>query len=154
KQSTQRLLAADSQAEYVASPESDRGYLLFLRDTTLFAQPFDARKLALSGEALPVAAGIASQPFRITEAGGTRGYFSVSANGALIYRSGGSNDQQLTWLDRQGNTVGTIGEPGIYSEIDLSPDGKHVAAVRGGDIWIIDLERNVTNRFTLDAADN
>lgn len=154
KQNTERLLTADSQAEYVASPDGNRGYLLFLRESTLFAQPFESRKPALSGEAFPVAAAVARQPFRLNEAGGTRGYFSASASGALVYRSGGSNDQQLTWLDRQGKTLGSVGEPGVYSEIGLSPDGKRVAAVRNGDIWIIDLERNVTTRFTLDAADN
>jgi hypothetical protein len=60
----------------------------------------------------------------------------------------------LTWLDRQGKSLGTVGEAGGYSEIDLSPDEKRLAAVRNGDIWIIELDRNVTTRFTFDAANN
>jgi hypothetical protein len=45
---TRRLFAAQSNAQY-APP----GYLLFGREGTLMAQPFDTGKLALNGEPFP-----------------------------------------------------------------------------------------------------
>ena len=149
------MLATSSQAGFVPSPDGQAGYVLFLRDSTLFAQPFDVRKLALAGEAFQVASPVGSNPVGRREGDvGVLGFFSASANGVLIYRSGSSSQAQLTWLDRGGKLLGNVGEPGRYSEIDLSPDGKRVAAVRNGDIWIIELDRNVSTRFTFDGAGN
>jgi len=156
EQSTQRLLPATSQVLFAPSPsDRNRGHILFLRDNTLYAQPFDAAKLTLTGDAAaiesPVGAGV---PGAVEEQSNTTGFFSVSPNGVLAFRGGSASQQQLTWLDRQGKSLGTAGEEGSYSEIDLSPDEKRLAAVRNGDIWIIDLDRSVTTRFTFDAANN
>ena len=156
KQNTQRLLSTTSQGVFAPSPaDRNRGHILFLRDNDLYAQPFNASKLALTGEAIsvisPVGAGARGEGGADAH---TLGFFSASANGVLAYRPGSTIQQQLTWLDRNGKPLGTVGDAGLYSEIDLSPGGKRLAAVRNGDIWIIDLDRNVTTRFTLDAANN
>jgi Tol biopolymer transport system component len=62
----------------------------------------------------------------------------------------------MAWFDRQGKQVETVGSPGNYRGIDLAPDGKRVAAHRhdgnGGDIWVTDLSRSTTSRFTFDAS--
>jgi serine/threonine protein kinase len=143
-----RLVGADSAAVYDALS----GHLLFVRQGTLFAQPFDPKALALTGESFPiaervetaVAAGIAA--------------FSVSNNGILAYGvgAGSAAGQQMAWFDRQGKQVETVGSPGNYRGIDLAPDGKRVAAHRhdgnGGDIWVTDLSRSTTSRFTFDAS--
>src|SRR5262245_50581939 len=52
-----RLLAIDSNAVYAPSLSGDSqvGYLLFLREGALLAQPFDTRQMKLSGEAFPIA---------------------------------------------------------------------------------------------------
>lgn len=149
-----RLFAADSKAVY-ASP----GYVLFIRQQTLFAQPFDARTLAPGGDPIPVVDNVAAD----TPLGG----FSVSDVGVLIYRnsaggSGGQSDAALLWLDRSGNQGGgptgvmLSGPGGIttgrYVGIDLSPDGTRVAFHRhegtGGDIWIGDVARDTAVRLT------
>jgi len=87
------------------------------------------------------------------------GWFSVSANGVLVYRSGASAvDQtaQLTWQDREGKQLGTIGQAANYSGgVELSPDGSRVAAEEmdasgNHDIWIRDTARGVPTRFTFD----
>ncbi len=86
------------------------------------------------------------------------GGFSVSAAGRVAYRAGGSERRQLTWYERDGKPVGMAGEPddtnAQYPE--LSPDGRRVAvtrAVQGNfDVWLIDLVRGGTTRFTFDAA--
>ena len=62
----------------------------------------------------------------------------------------------MTWVDRQGKAIGTIAPVGNYRGLDLSPDGKRVAAHRhegnGGDVWVTDTDRGVTSRFTFDAS--
>ena len=142
-----RLVAADSQAMY-ARP----GHLLFVRQGTLFAQPFDVDRLKLSGEAAPVAerVGFNSQ-------NGNAAY-SVSDTGVLVYRTGTGNvnTSQLTWFDRTGKTLSTVGAPADYRGIELAPDARRVAVhphelVGGGDIWLRDLARETTTRLTFGA---
>ncbi|MBI4479181.1 MAG: protein kinase [Acidobacteria bacterium] len=143
------LLHALSFAEY-ARP----GYLLFQRDGTLMAQPFDADSLELKGDAFPVVENV-----QINASNG-RVAVSVSENGVLAYRSGGGLNTQLVWLDRSGKELGRVGEPGGIISPKLSPDGKQVAITRStgsgspDDIWVFDLARNTQTRLTFDAADD
>lgn len=129
-----------------------QGRLLFLRETTLMAQPFDARALALTGEPVPLAEQIQ------TVGGPPLGIFSASDNGVLVYQTGTAGGMpQLTWFDRSGKPVGVIGDRGNYGDIELSPDRKAatVSLIEGGqshDIWIVDLARGVRSRFTFDPA--
>jgi eukaryotic-like serine/threonine-protein kinase len=80
QQETRRLLATNFPAAYAPVPDSSAGHILFLRENTLMAQPFDAAKLAVAGEAVPVAESVATS--------NERGVFAVSATGTLIYRTG------------------------------------------------------------------
>jgi Tol biopolymer transport system component len=70
----------------------------------------------------------------------------------------GAIDGRLTWLDRQGKTVGTVGEPGVYRTLAISPDGKRVAVERtdpqtqNKDIWLFDAAGGAGTRFTSDPA--
>jgi serine/threonine protein kinase len=144
---SKRLASADAAA--VVSPS---GFLLFLRQTTLFAQAFDFKRQELSGN-----------PFRVAEqlafdAGTAAPGFSATS-GIVAYRTGSAGvRRQLTWLDRSGKSVGTIGAPDEagLNNVELSPDGKRVAvnrAVTGNrDIWLIDAARGVPTPFTFDAA--
>ena len=81
---------------------------------------------------------------------------SVSATGLVAYRTGAASRRQLTWFDRAGRTLGTMGAPdeNNLSSPNLSPDGRRVAVSRtvqgNQDIWLIDGTR--TSRFTFDAA--
>ena len=129
----------------------DKGYVLFLREGTLMAQPVDGRTVEVAGEAFPIAEQVGasiSNPF-----------FSVSANGVLVHRSGGlGGNNQLVWSDREGKSVGAVGPPGLYTDLALSPDGRRVAAGKRDplsgnlDIWLIDVEHGVPGRFTFDPA--
>jgi len=122
------------------------GYLLFARDTTVMAQPFDASKLQFAGEPVPVLENVAMNT------GTGRLAFSVSENGTLVYKTGSGTVNQLSWFDRQGKEIAKVGPPGEYSDVVLSPDGKRAVAERidsgNRDIWMIDLERGVPTRFT------
>ncbi len=146
-----RLVATDSSAAF-AGPATGRGYLLFLRERALMAQRFDPGKLELSGEAFPVA-----EPVGV-ETGFWRARFSVSESGVLVYDSSGGGNRQLVWMDHGGKRLETVGALGAYWQLDLSPDGRRVAAMRSdpqtgdSDIWLFDVARAASSRFTFHPA--
>jgi eukaryotic-like serine/threonine-protein kinase len=133
-----RLVTTDTSATYAS------GFLLWVRGTTLMAQPFDPVKLKLTGEPAPVADPVGKSA--------TTGRMNVAAsnNGLLLYSASGSN--QLTWLDRMGKPQGTLGEPNDYVIFRIAPDGRRVAAAVGNptraDLWLLDVQRGVSSRFT------
>jgi eukaryotic-like serine/threonine-protein kinase len=137
------LLQAESSVSYAS------GHLLFASGDTLMAQPFDADARQLKGDAFPLAEHVEPEGSRYVSA-------SVSENGTLVYARGGSLLSQLTWYDRAGQSLGTLGEAAEYINLALSPDGSRVAvAKRTGspenrDIWIIDTARNISSRLTDD----
>jgi Tol biopolymer transport system component/tRNA A-37 threonylcarbamoyl transferase component Bud32 len=146
-QSRERLVATTFGASWAPSASGTGGHLFFLRDGTLMAQPFDAGRLKLTGEPVPVAERVGALIFN--------GFFSISANGALAYRTGvSSGNRQLAWFDRQGKQPATAFEPGPYLDLSLSPDGTRAAILRGStanaDFWLHDFTRGVSTRFTFD----
>jgi len=151
QQSTERLLAGDRQAYYAALPGSRTGHLIFMRGSTLMAQPFDPAAMKLSGEPAAIADQVDSYAPR------NGGLFSVSNTGTLAYRVGTGPQTALTWFDAQGKPAGTVGDPGDYYNPAISPDGSRVAVGLGGsaaqrDIWILDVARGTSTRFTFDPA--
>jgi dipeptidyl aminopeptidase/acylaminoacyl peptidase len=127
--------------------------LVYLREKTLMAQPFDAGKLETAGDAVPIA-----EPVEY-DLGYNRAVFTASQNGVLIYQSSGAlSGLQLEWFDRTGASLGTVGPPGDYGGVVLSPDGKQMAFdvydYQSGarDIWIYDLARELKTRFTFDPS--
>ncbi len=130
-----RLPLASTNAQY------SEGYLLFSRDGDLVSQKFDLARLELSGATLPVVRQIQYHTFFHD------GAFTVSTNGTLVYGTAGTGvNSQMTWLDRTGTTIGTLGEPGLLLRQSISPDGKRVAVgIAPSDtrekIWIYDVER-------------
>ena len=133
-----RLVNVDFNAVYAS------GYLLWMRGTTLVAQPFDPIHLKLSGDPRPVADPVGRSAIT------GRVNVSASIHGLLLYSTSGSN--QLTWLDRGGKPLGTLAEPNDYVIFRISPNGHRVAAAIGGptraDLWLLDIARNVATRFT------
>ena len=124
------------------------GYLLFLRGATLMAQPFDEKRLIVTANPVPVAQRVQRQgaipPYRL---------FSASQNGVLAYQVE-TEAATLAWVDRRGQTLGTIGERANYRGIALSHDETRVAAVIGEppNIFIIDLSNGVPMQLTFDRA--
>jgi eukaryotic-like serine/threonine-protein kinase len=151
QQDSRLLLATSAAAVYTPAENREHGYLLFLRDSTLMAQPFDAAGLVLAGEPAPVPG---AERIGTTNYG--YGRFTTSSNGALAYMIGAEGGStKLTWFDRQGKTLETIGQPGSYNTLALSPDGTRVAAERqdgtGTDLWLIESKSGGKNdRFTFD----
>jgi serine/threonine protein kinase len=143
---SRRLLDAESGAMYAPS-----GYLLFLRQGTLFAQEFDLDRLQLTGNPFTVADQLAVVDFSAA--------VSVSAAGPIVYRTGAAGDQrQFVWFDRSGRETGRVGDPGrSFFGPALSHDGRRLAFFRLGgnpDVWLLDVERGVSSRFTSDPGDD
>ena len=145
-----KLILDNNSAAVYAS-----GYIFFVKDTNLVAQPFDPDHLAVSGNPVPVAPKVEYSEAK------SQGNFSVSDNGALIYRSAYSIPDRLVWLDRNGKQVGTLGEPGTYGLPRLSPDGRKLVIPRADpaeapktDLWMVDVERGIFSRLTFHPAAN
>ncbi len=119
------------------------GFLLYLRNNTLLAHRWNLETLQFEGEPVAIAADVRS-------GANTRNAFSVSLNGVLAYRGGGSDNLEVNAYTRDGKPDGTVLEPGQYGSITLSPDGKLLVVSRGTnedrDLWLKDLSSGV---FTL-----
>jgi dipeptidyl aminopeptidase/acylaminoacyl peptidase len=145
---TVTLFEAESSAAYA------EGHLLFVRDGTLMAQPFDPDSRRLSASAFPIAADVAWEGSRYAS-------FSVSKTGALVYGHGATAPlTQLVWMDRTGKVLSSVGEPAQYLSYDLSPDGTKIAvayyasANADRDIWIVDTVRGTRIRLTFDPGED
>ncbi|MDZ4797717.1 MAG: hypothetical protein SGI92_06110, partial [Bryobacteraceae bacterium] len=99
-----RLLGDANSPGYAMGPTGE-GYLLFLRQGTLLAQRLDAERGVLTGEAFPVAEKVGTNSIL------GRARYSVAGTGLLTYDSGSRNTFQLTWVDRAGAVLETVGEP-------------------------------------------
>lgn len=128
------------------------GHVIFLRDGALMAQPFDVDRRQLTGDAFTV-------EDKFAPPAGLTWSFSVSLTGVLVYRASmtgatATTNLELAWRDRKGTRLTTAGAEAEYQGPELSPDGKFVAFARGSpaDIWTLDIEKNVSSKWTTDPA--
>jgi Tol biopolymer transport system component len=140
---TRKLIPASSQAEFTA------GHLIFMRGVTLMAQPFDASKLRLNGDAFTV-----DQEVGMV-AVSNRGRFTSASNGTILYQSGSIGRTAVTWVDRAGKEIGILDDTSFYQDLALSPDGKSLAATRRDPktlligLWLGDMSRGVMSPLAL-----
>jgi serine/threonine protein kinase len=149
--SSERTLLITADTGNVAYAQ---GHLLFVREATLLARPFDPDQLMFIGEAVPVA-----EQLQVLGSPAV-GVFAVSETGILAYQTGtGGTDTELTWFDRAGKRLGVLGEPGPYMDVELSATAKHATVSmidrtrRTRDIWLFDVARNLRTRFTFEPGD-
>jgi eukaryotic-like serine/threonine-protein kinase len=152
-QSTERLIGSDSDPHYVRASNSAGGFLVFLREGSLLAQPFDGLKLA--GDVIPIAEDVGTL--------GTYGWVSVSNTGMMAYRTGNAIGPtvDLLWFDRTGKRLGQLGLHLNYigAGVQLSPDGKRVVVTQteGGLVpnmlavrqraWTAEVARGIFSRL-------
>jgi eukaryotic-like serine/threonine-protein kinase len=123
---------------------SPSGHIVYVDGATgdsisIWALPFSLGTLQATGK-----------PFPIAQRGSSP---QVSNTGTLVYTDAPSNRQQLTWVDRSGTSLSTLGEEQRMNSLSLSPDGHKLAvevAEADSDIWIYDVDRGIKSRLTAD----
>ena len=137
-----RVAAGISRAEYVPP-----GWLLFVRESTLVAQRFDATSGKVSGDAIPIEDGLTLSNIGLAE-------FSVSRDGVLALRTGAAPTELFGTFDLKGERDAATFESGYLGHPVFSPDGRWLAFDQttgqgaNTDIWLRDLKRGVSSRFT------
>ena len=141
----QVVIEGASSARYATS-----GHLLFVRESILYAVPFDVDSLTTRGTPVQVLRGVNGD----TTTGAS--HVAIAENGTIAYASGTAlaAANRLVWVDRQGKTQ-PIGLPqGLYFDPRISPDGTHVAVTwqtltaGNSEIWVSDLTRNTFTRLS------
>ena len=150
-----KIAGIDSPASVVVGPSESNGaygagHVFFKRGNALMARALDPKTFAPAGDPTQVAEPISA------DAGSFFASFAVSPQGTLLYTRGTARPALLTWLDRKGVSPGTVGAPGQYTNVTMSPDGKRLAvSLTAGspanrDIWIVDLPGGAMTRLTTD----
>jgi serine/threonine protein kinase len=142
-----RLLAGTSNVAYAS------GHILYMRENSLMAHPFDPDALELRGDPFPIAEALQFSP-RYSVAS-----FAVSNNGALIYEGRSSSlTPELALIDLKGKKYVSLREAEVFVSARLSPDGRKIAmdlyhtGARNSDLWLYEIDRGVNTRFTFDPA--
>jgi len=142
-----KLASNGASAALQAEGGDGKQYLLWLRGATLVAQELDPGSLKLDGQPYPIAS-------PVSEVASTRRTnATVSRTGMLVYDSS-TMVSQLTWFDRSGKPLTTMGDAAKYTTFRLSPDNRRVAASREAgsfdrDLWVVDVERSISSRLSL-----
>ncbi len=143
EQESKRFLETPAGVFYAGSAAG--GYLLFLRGSAMMAQPFDAKRLELTGHAVQLTDMVSNTLYDPL--------FSASNTGVLAFALSGGNNRKLTWYDRTGKALGNAGEPAARDEVELSPDETRIVEGRTEDggtwtVWMLDLARGANTRLT------
>jgi serine/threonine-protein kinase len=137
------VLARGTLPAYLAT-----GHLIYSREESMLAAPFDVHRLEILGPPVPVLRGVASRP----ESGSA--VMGVSENGTLIYAStSGLTKRRLVWSDRRGNATPIVRTEAAYAEPRLSSAGNRLVVTITGldgsrDLWTYDFGRDTLSRLT------
>ena len=134
---------------YESRPVYDpTGRILAVSEGNLLSVAFDARRLEIRGEPVRVAEGVGTDPIL------RNAFFTASANGILVFQKSEAAPglSRLTWIDRSGRPLGTVGEPRVYGAVRLSPDGRRAAVEvwnqeQTKEIWLADFSGGVEQRL-------
>jgi Tol biopolymer transport system component len=136
-----RVMPADSSAQMLA-PD----HIVFTQQGALVARRFDAQRGEVTGDPVTIA------DVSGTGSGTTLG-FSTSASGSLAYRVAKATPPRMTWFDRAGSV---LAQGADLNAPNISPEGRYVVydrTIEGNrDVWIMDLVRGGSTRFTTDGA--
>ena len=128
------------------------GHLVFAREGTLWAAAFDLASLTVIGPEIPVLEGVShgvNTGHTDRETGAAQ--FAFSESGSLAYIAGSvfpESQNQLVWVNRDGEVEPVNSDRGAISRPFLSPDRSTIAFKKGLDIWTYDLTRNTSSRQT------
>jgi eukaryotic-like serine/threonine-protein kinase len=136
-----RIRLAANNAVFAPGEQGEGGRLLWVNGQgSLMSQDFDARTGTLSADPSVVAEGVAFGN------ASKLGAVSVSGDGTLIYAAALQDLKQLTWVGRDGQPQGTVGQPDAYTTLRISPDGTRVAVARSQEISEIEFSGGIPVR--------
>ena len=148
KTGERKTVARGGFSPHYAAASTGTGHLLYLHQSTLFAVPFDAGRLTVTGSPAPILEDAGSN----TNAGGE---FALAQNGTFVYLSGKASlaGYPISWVGSVGNSTEPLHAPlGVYTTPRFSPDGKRLAfsmnSGKGSDIWVKDLDRDTPSRLS------
>jgi eukaryotic-like serine/threonine-protein kinase len=146
---TKTLVNGGYAPRYIPTSGST-GHLVFVRQGTLFAVPFDPSRLVIRGTPTPLINDVGDSG--LIEGGAQ---LTFSTNGTFLYlqrRAGATNGYPISWLNASGQLTPLIAQPGTYTTPRVSPDGSRLvytaAGNKGGDLWIYDLGRGASTQLT------
>lgn len=165
--SKERTLLAHMDSNFVFVPRragSDQGYVVYGRQSTLMALPFDAASRKITGAAVRVMEGVDFA----NSAPGTMHYtdFSIAASGSVLaYSALRNRNSQLVWYDHAGRNLANVGPAAVFNNVNLSADGKRIAidavetegngpVLAPTNILVIDAERGTSLRASFERATN
>jgi hypothetical protein len=121
------------------TPAYAGGFLFFIRDMKVLAQPFDLGSGKVSGAATPLA---------------DADWYSVAGRSVLAFQAV-SRETRLEWFDLSGNSLGTVGQVAFHLAPRISPDGKQILFLAGDlqnpdprDLWSLAATGGVSTRMT------
>ena len=142
---------ADNRVVTVATDGSDplyafTGHIVFARESSLFAVPFDAATLEVGGAAVPVL-----QNVRVENAGALQA--DLAENGTLVYSPAvGSSGTSLVIVGRDGEVAKVVGDRRNYATPRVAPDGTKTAVIVNDagqtEVWIVDLRTGAQVQIT------
>ena len=112
------ILTTGTHARYLPS-----GHVIFSRDNALWAAPFDAAALTLTGDPVLLLDGVQHSADQVA-------HLDVSADGSMAYLPAGDYDamaRRISWIDRNGRETPVGLETRPYVGAALSPDGSRIA---------------------------
>ena len=137
-----KILADGTGPRFAAS-----GHLVFGRESSLWAVPFDPDRLTVEGTPAPVVEGVQ------VNAGGGWALYDFAPDGSLAYLAGQSLFGHLIAVDREGASTPLADEPHAYFQPRFSPDGRRIAVEADDDIWILDVARGTLSQLSVGGAE-
>jgi Tol biopolymer transport system component len=130
-------------------------HLLFVRETTLWAQRFDPTTLSLSGQPIQIAEDVLASSATLAGA-----VFSASSAGELVYQPGAFvESSRIVWMNREGTVTSVVAESAPHQDLFLSHDARFASVSkpssgRGStrDIWVVDTSNGRQRKLTVDSG--
>jgi Tol biopolymer transport system component len=135
KKTRRRLVPDPSRSAY-----DERGFLIFARQGSLVAQPFDAGRSEISGEPTLLASKVGIDPQKTGKT-----WLAAARRGFVAWRVGVQAPRQLAWFDRAGRALGNATATADYAEPSLSPDESRVA------VGVVSTERDARDIWVFEA---
>jgi serine/threonine-protein kinase len=143
------LISGGFQARY-APP----GWLVFARDSTLWAGRFDLDRLEVVGPPKPLGVHVATNPPTGTAV------YAIAGDGTLVFAPGSNASERFAqpmWLDRSGKVRKTFAVPARCENPVVSPDGGRLAVTlvdAQNDVGVVDIGSGRLTRLTFDPAED